>query len=164
MAMVTDVHLVTLKKYESTFLRFASARFDHSSGLRPPNAWSASKRTVAFGSPYPSFACKAGLWTIVFMRTRLCVVSWHLFWLLVFSFPRLYAARRAREREMARAMAQEPLATAVGVTKAREKAKVVGVALAPVVGEPVWATKATPAWAPQAVSASDRVQKPIVPL
>ena len=38
MAMVTDVHLVTLKKYESTFLRFASARFDNSSGLRPPNA------------------------------------------------------------------------------------------------------------------------------
>ena len=38
MAMVTDVHLVTLKKYESTFLRFASARFDTSSGLRPPNA------------------------------------------------------------------------------------------------------------------------------
>ena len=38
MAMVTDVRLVTLKKYESTFLRFASARFDNSSGLRPPNA------------------------------------------------------------------------------------------------------------------------------
>ena len=37
MARVTDVHLVTLKKYDSTFLRFASARFDSSIGLRPPN-------------------------------------------------------------------------------------------------------------------------------
>ena len=37
MAMVTDVHLVTLKKYESTFLRFASARFEQQ-WPSPPNA------------------------------------------------------------------------------------------------------------------------------
>ena len=61
---------------------------------------------------------------------------------------------------MARAMALVlVLAMDADAAKAREMEEVVGVALAPVVGEPVWATKATPGGPPQTARSGHPLRK-----
>ena len=125
-----------------------------------PTHWNVSRQIADFGRLCPNSVCKVGLWTTASMRTQPSAASWLLFWLRAFFCLRPCAARRAKEQVEERAMAPVlALATDADAAKARGMEEVVGVALAPVAGDPVWATKATPRGPPQIVKSGHPPQK-----